>query len=385
MTPSNGIRTVPRVVILNNEIFPYRVQLFHELQAQGTIDWSVLFSTERSQERQWMIDRSILDFPYRILPGFCIQWPKPNYSEKRFIYFNPTLLFELIRLRPDVVIGYEFSVPALTGLLYTRLFGKRYIVWTDCTTHTDRNLSRGQRWTRAVIIPRARAYIGTTRASLRLLASMGAQPDRVLEAPQMHSAIRFGELVASARPAQKNPAPVLLYTGALSERKGLDFLLDSFFQVADRHPTVRLRLVGDGPLRSRLEEKARRSNAAARIDFMGFVEFDSIHREYAQADIFLLPTLEDAFGVVIVEALSGGVPVICSKYAGAADYLVDGENAFIVDPHDTAMMADRIQQLLSDSNLRTTFARRGKDLALLFDAPAVARIFETAIQLALRK
>jgi glycosyltransferase involved in cell wall biosynthesis len=373
------IPSIPRVVILNNEIFPYRIQLFRELNVQGTFDWFVLFSTERSKERQWVVDRSILDFPHRILPGFCIQLPKANYSEKRSIYLNPTLFYELICLRPVAVIGYEFSVPAMTALLYTRLFHKPYIVWTDCTAHTDRNLSRGQRWTRSIIIPRAQAYIGTTHASVQLLAAMGAQPDRVLEAPQMHNAARFGNLVSSAKPAQKPSAPLLLYVGSLSERKGLDLLLDSFFLVAERHPTVRLRLVGDGPLRRKLEEKARRSSAASRIVFAGFVEFESIHREYAQADIFLLPTLEDAFGVVVVEALSGGVPVICSKFAGAADYLVDGENAFVVDPRNTTEMADRIQQLLSDSQLRETFVRRGKELSLLFDAPAVAQVFETAV------
>jgi glycosyltransferase involved in cell wall biosynthesis len=81
--------------------------------------------------------------------------------------------------------------------------------------------------------------------------------------------------------------------------------------------------------------------------------------------------------------LAAGVPVICSPFAGAADYIQDGENGFVIDPTDTSALAERIGRLLSDPGLRERFSARGKDLSLLFDASSVAQVFLKGIRMAL--
>jgi glycosyltransferase involved in cell wall biosynthesis len=380
MNPAKETAACPRVVLLNSEIFPYRIQLFRELANSQAIRLLVLYSAAYSSDRKWRINPALLDFPHRILPGFALRLPKKDYSEKRNIYFNPTLFLELLRFRPDILIGYEYSVPAMTALLYAQLFRRPYILWTDCTPHTERHLTRDQRWARSVIIPRARICIGTNRKSVDNLIAAGAAPENVLEAPQMHEAKHFAAKVAAAVRTSAPPSPRLLYVGGITERKGVDLLLRAFLLVAKRHPDSLLRIVGEGPLQPRLERMATDSGVAGRVEFAGFVNYEEIHTEYARADIFILPTLEDAFGVVVVEALAAGVPVVCSPFAGAADYLQDGETGFIVDPADTPGMAERIGLLLSDPALRKKFSERGKELSLLFDAPLVAKVFLTGIR-----
>lgn len=380
MDSNNSLSKRKRVAILNSEVFPYRIQLFRELGNDPSFQILVLYSKSFGWNRKWTVNPATMDYPFRILPGFTLRPPKRDFSEKREIHINPTLFFELLRFRPDILIGYEYSVPAITALLYAQLFRRHYILWTDCTPHTERHLTRGQRWTRSIIIPRAEVCIATNRKSRENLLAAGCPPEDVLEAPQMHEAKVFSAKVAASAPPVRRAQPVVLCVGALIERKGMQLLLDAFRRVAAVHPTARLRFVGDGPLRRRLEHSAAEYGLEERVEFAGFVNYERIHTEYAQADLFVLPTLEDAFGVVVVEALSAGLPVICSPYAGAADYLRDGETGFIVDPADTRRLAERIGSLLSDPELREQLALRGRKLSLLFDAASVAEVFRTAIR-----
>jgi glycosyltransferase involved in cell wall biosynthesis len=372
-----------RVAILQNEIMPYRLPLFRQLAAVEGIDFRVFFCEDRSPVREWALSNFDLSFPYRMLPGFAIELSKPNYSEKRRVLVNPGLMLELVRYRPKVVIGYEYSLPAITALLYTRLSGARYFVWTEGTDHSERLLTFGQRWTRRIIIPRARAFLATSRAGTEHLVKLGAPADRVYLAPQPHN-IRWirndaenGRILKDIRQEK-----FVLYVGFLSQRKGVDLLLDAFEQVAAAEPAARLLIAGRGPLMKPMKARVARAGLSERVKFLGFLEPSEIPRLYGNVDAFVLPSLEDTFGVVVVEALAGGVPVVCSKFAGVSSHLVDGQDAFIVNPLETDQLADRITRLLSDPDLRRHFVENGRKVAEQFDARNVAARFVEAIQAA---
>jgi len=378
MAPSSPPRR-PRAVILNNEIMPYRIPLFQALGERSDLETVVVFSVFRSGERSWHIDPASLTFPHRVLPGISLHPPKSYLSEKRSIHLNPTLFVELVRLRPDVIVAYEFSVPSMTALLYSRITGCPYLVWSECTGISDRHLTRGQRWTRRIIIPRAQGFFGTSPMACRNLVSLGAPADRVAEAPQVHQVNWIVQQVAEA-PVKKDPSkPVILFVGSLIERKGVGLLLESFARLSAEHSATRLRIVGDGPLRKKLEKQTAALGLRDRVDFRGFVEPADIPFEYALADLFVLPSLEDTFAVVVVEAMASGVPVICSPLAGVSAYLQDGKDSFVADPNDTALWTERIERLLNDRALQAQFAKRGREIAMRFEAESVAEIFAVEI------
>ncbi len=375
MAPSSPPQRRPRAVILNNEIMPYRIPLFQALHERSDLETLVIFSTSRSRERSWTVDPAALPFPHRILPGICLRPPKSQFSEKRSIYINPTLFLELTRFRPDIIIGYEFSVPSMSALLYTLITRRPFLVWSECTTISDRHLTRGQRWTRKIIIPRAQGFFGTSPQACRNLTALGAPAERVIEAPQVHRVKWILDQAAQEQGKQPGAAPLILYVGSLIERKGVGLLLDAFSRVSEKHPTARLRLVGDGPLRKKLTKQAARLGLQDRVEFAGFVQPADTPLEYARADVFVLPSLEDTFAVVIVEAMASGTPVICSPYAGVSAYLTDGQDGFIADPNNTALLAERIVQLLEDHPLRAKFIDRGRAIAKRFEAQSVADVF----------
>ena len=138
----------------------------------------------------------------------------------------------------------------------------------------------------------------------------------------------------------------LLYVGSLIERKGVDLLLDALKQV---HSDWELHIVGNGPQKSVLQNKAEEYGIADRIVWCGFREGEALLQEYAEASLFILPTREDCYGLVLVEALATGIPIVSSKYAdGAYDTVQDGINGCIINPYDAESFSAAIDECLKD-------------------------------------
>lgn len=375
--------TQPRLVILNNEILPYRIPLFRALALDPRFDLHVLYCARRAWDRHWALKGEPLRFEHTVLPGFSVRLRKPDYGEWRTIYINPTLMAHLARLRPEVIIGYEYSAPALTAALYARLRGARYLVWTEGTPHSERHLTRGQKMTRRLIIRRADAFLGTSRAACENLRRLGAAPEKVVEAPQSHDVTWFEAQADRLRPAAGPRPPTVLFVGFLNERKGVEHLMEAFERVHQALPQARLVLAGRGPLHDELAARAACLGTPRVVEFLGFVEPTRLPEILATADVLVLPSLEDTFGVVVVEAWASGVPVVCSRFAGAGGYILAPHDGRLVDPTQPAELANAILDLLRQPELRVAMARRGREIARQFDAPRVAERFCQAIAIAL--
>ena len=124
--------------------------------------------------------------------------------------------------------------------------------------------------------------------------------------------------------------PVLLYVGRLAAEKNVDLALRAFDAVRRERPGARMVLVGDGPVRERLE--------AAHPDarFAGTLRGDVLAATYASADVFLFPSLSDTFGNVTLEALASGLPVVAYDTAAAAEHVVPGQSGLLGPPGDEA-------------------------------------------------
>jgi len=143
-----------------------------------------------------------------------------------------------------------------------------------------------------------------------------------------------------------------LFCGQLIERKGLRVLFGAFARLA-RDDSVLL-VVGDGPLRGKL-------SVPPRTILAGAVAYERIPDYFLAADVFVFPTLYDGWGVVVNEACAAGLPLICSRAAGAAwDLVTDGENGFLVEAGDEAELASAMARLAVDAELRTVMGERAR-------------------------
>ncbi len=144
---------------------------------------------------------------------------------------------------------------------------------------------------------------------------------------------------------------LVLYVGRLSPEKRLDLARDPLFSV----PGVRLAMVGGGPS----QEQIRRHFRGTPTTFPGFLRGDDLVRAYRSADVFLFPSTTETFGLVALEAMACGVPVIAANAGGVRDIIRDGETGLLFDPERPAEIGALVRGLKERPELRAGLAERG--------------------------
>jgi len=150
----------------------------------------------------------------------------------------------------------------------------------------------------------------------------------------------------------------LLTVSRIIEGKGIRFLLQALEELPEDYLNrIHLTVVGDGPERQSLESLAGKSGLKKSVTFVGKCPYDELGHYYANAHVFVFPTLGDFRALANFEALSAGLPIIGSIFDGTAGEAVEeGVNGFILDPRDTKVLSEKIIRFLNEPNLIERFS-----------------------------
>ena len=152
----------------------------------------------------------------------------------------------------------------------------------------------------------------------------------------------------------------ILFVGRLEKRKGLDYLLKAYHRLKKEVPACRLIVVGPGTRFRRKYESYVRRNGVADVVFTGTVAYDELPRYYKTADIFCSPaTGRESFGIVLLEAMALGKPVVATSIEGYASVMTSGKEGLLVPPKNDRELARALTALLTDSSLRQQMGARG--------------------------
>jgi glycosyltransferase involved in cell wall biosynthesis len=154
-------------------------------------------------------------------------------------------------------------------------------------------------------------------------------------------------------------APLIGFVGRLIWQKGMIYGLQAFARVLLKRPDARLIVVGDGERRAELESRARRYGIASRVFFLGWRT--DVPRLMAGFDIFLLPTLQEGFGLVLLEAMAARTPIVASAVSAVPEIVAHGETGLLVPPRDPAALSQALLTLIADPPLRQHMGLLGED------------------------
>jgi glycosyltransferase involved in cell wall biosynthesis len=153
---------------------------------------------------------------------------------------------------------------------------------------------------------------------------------------------------------------VILYVGQLIPRKGLPYLIEAMDIVRETVENVRLLLIGQGVDEGALREQVRQRGLEDQVFFLGAENHENVLAFMNLSDLFVLPSLEEAFGIVLVEAMSQSMPVVATAVQGVSSIVRDGVNGFLVPPQDEKALAAKVVSLLENPRLAREMGKRNR-------------------------
>jgi glycosyltransferase involved in cell wall biosynthesis len=176
----------------------------------------------------------------------------------------------------------------------------------------------------------------------------------------IHNSVDLTELNgASPHISRHDRDPYILCIAMHNEKKGLDVLLRAFKHVQHAQPSMKLLLVGDGPLRKQLEHLASSLEIRDRVNFLGLQGRIEVRQLLHDCELFVLPSRSEPFGIAIIEAMACKKPVVSTKVGGIREIIEDRRNGVLVEPNDPRALAGAILTVLHDEKLRAAIVARG--------------------------
>ncbi len=205
---------------------------------------------------------------------------------------------------------------------------------------------------------RGQQYVAVSERTREELVALGVAPGAI-------SIIHNGTEPPLTTAATLHPEPRLVVLGRVVPHKRVEHALEVVARLADRHPTLRLRVVGDGWWSDRVREEARALGVTDRVDLLGHVDEETKHAELTSAWVALAPSIKEGWGLCVVEAASHGTPTVAYEGAGGlSESIVDGRTGLLVPDLDA--MTDAVDGLLSDPVAREALGHAAVEHSLHF-------------------
>ena len=283
----------------------------------------------------------------------------------------------------DVVVGVDLDgflwarrrgrtpfVVALKGIIADELLNERGYV--------RRLLELQAGWERANCARADRVIVPSHYSAGVAAAAYAVPAEKIAVVPEPVELRSWRALfaAANARPATR---PTVLAVARMYPRKRLNDLVIAAARLRSRIATLQVRIVGEGPESARLRALAARHGLGDSVVFLGHVARSTLAVEYGRAHCFCLPSVQEGFGIVYVEAMAAGLPIVACRAAAVPEVVLDRRVGLLVAPRSPDELATALERLLSDAKLRREMGEEGRRRVETFDLVPVASRFVQAL------
>ena len=296
----------------------------------------------------------------------------------------PSMVRQTVKSRADIVHAHAYGYfPTFAATLGSALDGCALVI----TPHSDAGRPS---WSKSLfdrVVPpltlkKASRVIAVTRHEAAHLAVLGVDADKVDVIP---NGVDVEEFAQMPRVRGGGDSIVGLFVGRIDpDQKGLHTLLRAVALLSTSFG-LQIRLVGEDwggtePLRS----LAHRLGVSDRVAFVGKLSRAELLQEYAQAQFFVLPSIFEPFGIVLLEAMAAGLPVIASRVGGIPEIVEDGRTGLLVEPGNPGALAEALRHLCRDEVLRTSMGRSARERVTRYDweliVPRILSVYAEALE-----
>lgn len=287
--------------------------------------------------------------------------------DRGFIVVSPSIIGYLLEFRPQVVFPQAFSLwTVIVALLKPLMRWRIAIIYDGSSPNTDFRDSSFRTFVRRILVRFADAFVSNSNAGKKYLMEVLNVPEekiftRTYLVPDAGALLK--RLAQTQLPSLQLKPPIFLYVGRITARKGIKTLLEACAILKSQgYVDYSLLIVGKGEQREELEAFIKARHFEEQVTWGGWVEYGNLGSYFQQADVFVFPTFEDVWGMVVPEAMVFGKPVLCSNGAASCELIVSGDNGYIFDPSSAKELADKMQIFIDHPDLIESMGERSRQM-----------------------
>lgn len=377
---ARDLATPLRLAVVTSRPVYYYAPLYRKLAAHPDLDLTVVYTTsiglpdfqrdDRNFNHHTAEAEHLEGYDFVVLPG-AERVRRLNGLRSSF---NRNIIGYLWRERFDAVWIHGYTVGSNVAAALVQLLGVRGLLLLRDDQHLRNPRSAWKQRVKRAVLPvlfgRMRGlYVGSLNREW--MEHFGFREHQLFFVPHTVDNDAIQARIAAARPRRAEirasfgipcpDTPVILLPGRLVWEKDHPTLLDAFRQVRSRHRCVLL-MAGDGPERGRIEDLVR-EHAIPDVILAGQVEQPRMMEAYAAADILVLPSRSETWGLVVNEGMNAGLPVVVSNRVGCSvDLVRDDENGVMFETGNVAQLAHALESLVKDPECRARFGQRSLEV-----------------------
>ena len=286
--------------------------------------------------------------------GIPAAWKRGFSSKRKLFNFFINLSVGIIKYSRGVdLIHANWTLSGIAAFLSRPFHRLPYVVTVHGSDIYGIKANPGLRLPTKLALNNAKKVIAVSQDLKQTAIELGVQADKIIVIPTGVSLSAFPYNPNSAR------SPQVLFVGSLIKRKGLNILLDAFSKIHSQFPNIKLVIVGEGEEKSNILFQADNLNIASDIIYMGTKSQFEISQLMRESKVFVLPSLEEGQGAVLVEAMASGTPCIGSRVGGIPG-VIDSSTGLLFSPGNSDELARNLIVLLSDLELWNRLSINGR-------------------------